>query len=323
MVWRVTISVRMGVSLYTRTPFRDTDSPPHAFPADGPRIERGMRLPNWAAFLIVAALATTPAAAQPSIFSDGAPPPRGGVSAGLDDQALFPLESSESDELFRSQRPAPRRSFIRDVGGDFKRFFSSDQTLWTVGAVGVGALFASSWDRTSAQAVQANWSKDAFGPGDVAGNVLTHLAFGGGTYLVGRVSGDERIARFGTDVLRAQILSQAVIQAAKFTTQRDRPDGSNSHSFPSGHTATAFATAVVVQRHFGWKAGIPAYALAGYIGASRMADNRHYLSDVLLGAGIGFAAAHTVTINVGSRPFDLGVTPALGGAAITFTKRER
>jgi hypothetical protein len=225
------------------------------------------------------------------------------------------------DGLFPAPRPSPRRSFFRDVGGDFKRFFSTDDTLWTVGTVGVGALVASSWDRRNAQAVQNTWSQEPFGAGKVAGNVLTHLAFGGGSYLLGRVSGHDRITDLGADLMRAQILSQAVIQAGKFATMRERPDASNQHSLPSGHAATAFATATVVQRHFGWKAGMPAYAFASYIGASRMADNRHYLSDVLLGAGIGIAAAHTVTIDVGSRKFDVGVSPSLGGAAITLTRR--
>ena len=110
-------------------------------------------------------------------------------------------------------------------------------------------------------------------------------------------------------------------QAAKYAVGRNRPDGSNNHSLPSGHTATAFATAGVLQRHFGWKAGVPAYAFAGYVGASRMAANRHYLSDVVLGAGVGIAAAHTVTLTLGPRKFALGVAPTDGGAAVMFTRR--
>jgi membrane-associated phospholipid phosphatase len=278
-----------------------------------------MRLSNWAAFLI-AALAVTPAAAQPS-SGDGESPSASTRSPGpLDESTAGLLAGTGADALFRPAR-APRGSFFRDVGGDFKRFFSSDETLWTVGAMGAGALLASSWDGSSARAIHEDWSDEAFAPGDLAGNILTHLALGGGSYLVGRVSGHDGVARLGTDLIRAQLLAQAVTQAAKFATNRDRPDGSNDHSLPSGHTAAAFATAGVVQRHYGWKAGIPAYAVASYIGASRMATNRHYLSDVLLGAGIGIAAAHTVTIDVGAEKFDLGVAPTIGGATLTFTRR--
>lgn len=218
-------------------------------------------------------------------------------------------------------RPASRPSFFGAIGGDFQSFFSTPATVRTLGLVGAGALLASPWDAVNTRRADTAWSDDAFGPGKVAGNFFAQLAAGGGTYLVGRVSGNERVSSLGHDLMRAQILSQTVVQAAKFATNRARPDGSNSHSLPSGHSASAFATATVIQRHFGWKAGVPAYALAGYIGASRMAANRHYLSDIILGAGIGIAAARTVTIDIGDHDFAVGVSPTPGGAAVTFSRR--
>ena len=65
--------------------------------------------------------------------------------------------------------------------------------------------------------------------------------------------------------MRAQVLSQTLVQALKYTVRRERPDGSNNKSFPSGHSASAFATATVLHRHYGWKIGVPAYALGGYV----------------------------------------------------------
>jgi membrane-associated phospholipid phosphatase len=94
--------------------------------------------------------------------------------------------------------------------------------------------------------------------------------------------------------MRAQILSQAYVQALKFTVQRERPDGSNSVSFPSGHSASAFATATVLQRHYGWKVGIPATIAAAYVATARVHDNKHYLSDVIFGAAVGSIAGRTV-----------------------------
>ena len=231
--------------------------------------------------------------------------------------ALPPAEDARlADEPVAKDDP-----FFRSIGRDFKRFFTTTDTVRTIGVVGAGALFASHWDTSTARTVQGAWPGDAFEPGKLAGNFLTHMAAGGGTYLFGRATGHDRIARLGNDLIRAQILSQSVVHAAKLATQRDRPVGSNTHSFPSGHTATAFATAAVVQRHFGWTAGIPAYAFAGYVGASRMAANGHYLSDVILGAGVGIASAHSVTIPVGAQRFSLGVSPTPGGAAVMITKR--
>jgi membrane-associated phospholipid phosphatase len=229
--------------------------------------------------------------------------------------------TTESAERTSVTVAPPNGTFAGRVGRDFQTFFSRDETVLTVGLLGAGALAASPWDAEGARTASANWSDDAFRAGKLAGNFFTHLAAGGGTYLVGRVVGQSRLARLGEDVLRAQILSQAVAQAAKQVTHRSRPDGSNHHSLPSGHSATAFATATVMQRHFGWRAGIPAYAFAAYVGASRLQAHRHYLSDVLLGAGVGIAAGRSVTIGAGDRRFAIGVAPAPGGAAITVSPR--
>ena len=121
----------------------------------------------------------------------------------------------------------------------------------------------------------------------------------------------------------AHILSQAYAQALKFTVQRERPDDSNNVSFPSGHSASAFATATVLQRHYGWKVGVPATVLAAYVATARVHDNKHYLSDVVFGAALGIAAQRTVTLH--SRRYDMAMVPAAGTgyASLTMTLRPR
>ena len=52
--------------------------------------------------------------------------------------------------------------------------------------------------------------------------------------------------------------------------------------------------------------------------ASRVTDHKHYLSDVIVGAGVGLASAQIVTISIGGRDVDVGVTPVAEGAAVTF-----
>lgn len=136
-----------------------------------------------------------------------------------------------------------------------------------------------------------------------------------------QLTGTNELTSFSGDLVRAQLLTQGLVQAGKFGTYRLRPDGSNNYSLPSGHAAAAFATATVVQRHFGWKLGGPAYAFGAYVGASRMAANKHHLSDVVLGATIGIAAGRTVTVGRGKGRLQIGVAPTLGGAAITLTKK--
>jgi membrane-associated phospholipid phosphatase len=111
-------------------------------------------------------------------------------------------------------------------------------------------------------------------------------------------------------------MAQAMTIGIKVTARRQRPDG-YSQSFTSGHAAMAFASATVLQKHYGWKVGIPAYAVASYVGISRVQTDRHYASDVIFGAAIGLVAGRSVTF--GSERFVLGPTGSPHGAGVSLT----
>jgi membrane-associated phospholipid phosphatase len=85
-----------------------------------------------------------------------------------------------------------------------------------------------------------------------------------------------------------------LVQPTKFAVGRLRPDASNHQSFPSGHSAVTFAGATVLERHLGWRKSLLAYTVASYVAASRLHDNRHYLSDVIFGAAVGSVAGRSV-----------------------------
>lgn len=94
--------------------------------------------------------------------------------------------------------------------------------------------------------------------------------------------------------LTANALAGVLTYSLKYTTHYLRPDGSNRQSFPSGHTSFAFAGAGVLDREFGrTNALIPVagYAMAGTTGYLRMVNDKHWVSDVLVGAGIGLLSA--------------------------------
>jgi membrane-associated phospholipid phosphatase len=207
---------------------------------------------------------------------------------------------------------------FRASARDF-RALPSRSNLWLTGAgLASSGLFLGADQRVSSRLSASPWADGAFSAAALTGQFPLHLAAGFAAYGIGRAYGSSSAALFGADLARAQLLAQATTQGIKLAVGRTRPDGT-SHSFPSGHTSTMFATATVVQRHFGWKAGIPAYAAAAYVAAGRIQTKRHYLSDVAFGAALGVVAGRTVTIGHGRATFAMAPTVTTGGAGVTLT----
>ena len=83
----------------------------------------------------------------------------------------------------------------------------------------------------------------------------------------------------------------AFVNGIKYTVKEMRPDGSTANSWPSGHTATAFVGASLLHKEYGLTRS-PWWSVAGYgvataTGVMRVLNNRHWISDVMSGAGIG------------------------------------
>ncbi len=89
---------------------------------------------------------------------------------------------------------------------------------------------------------------------------------------------------------KSELLFLASSQLLKVTINEKRPDGSNHRSFPSGHTMQAFLAATFLTEEY--KKELPwipylAYGMASSVGILRIANNKHYVNDVLFGAGAG------------------------------------
>jgi membrane-associated phospholipid phosphatase len=189
-------------------------------------------------------------------------------------------------------------------------------------ALAAGAGLAGAVHGNDAGAVRSLSSshrlEESLDGGAVAGDGFVQVGTAVAVYAIGGLTHSPDVARVGSALVEAQVVNGILTEGAKLAAGRRRPDG-GGHSFPSGHTSATFATADVLQREFGWKVGLPAYLGAAYVGASRVAERRHYLSDVAFGAAIGIASSRSLALQV--RRHTVSAQPALlhGAAAVVVT----
>ena len=250
---------------------------------------------------------------RPAFAQNGSETPVPVVSATATAPATTPADPAVTDTT--SIKPATMPGFkdlFKPLGGDFKRMTAP--TSMAIAAVGsAGSLSAS---RIDSDLSSGGWGEGGtFSAGKQVGSFVVQTGSAFSVYLAGRVSGSEKVASLGAQLFRAQVVSQSVTQGIKFAARRTRPDGTML-SFPSGHTSSAFATASVLHGNFGWKVGLPAYAMAAWVGASRMQMQRHYLSDVIAGATIGILAGRSVTFGMGGKHFAVSPIAAEGGIGV-------
>jgi membrane-associated phospholipid phosphatase len=81
--------------------------------------------------------------------------------------------------------------------------------------------------------------------------------------------------------------AEGISLLGKAVIHEERPDHSDNNSFPSGHSAIAFASATTMYKRYGWEVGMPAYALATLTASARVAAKKHHWYDVVAGAAIG------------------------------------
>ena len=187
--------------------------------------------------------------------------------------------------------------------------------LWAAGAFTAATFISIPLDRRAADRLQA--------PGSQSNRFMHHQAtnarliaqpgsiiIGGGLYAIGRLSGNKRMADLGLHGTEAIAVGLGTVTVLKTLAGRARPyvnldDPGNFNfgrglrqedyrSFPSGHTVMAFSAAAAVTSettHWWpktrWLIGPAMYGGASVVGLSRMYNNKHWMSDVLVGAALG------------------------------------
>lgn len=108
---------------------------------------------------------------------------------------------------------------------------------------------------------------------------------------LGGMEGRSDWPRFFASAAMSYGIMALLVNTIKYTAKEMRPDGSTANSWPSGHTATSFVGATILHKEYGLTRS-PWFSVAGYgiataTGVMRVLNNRHWVSDVLSGAGIG------------------------------------
>jgi hypothetical protein len=247
------------------------------------------------------------------------------LAQGSDGQsgANSPTSTGQGDA--EAKKPAtPPHTGIRALASglldDVKHLPAMDNVYLVLLGGGLAAA-AHPFDQTFNVHLRSHYSvvNGMFWPAKYYGDTPEQVALSLGTYAYGRIFDEPKVSHLGMDLLRAQIITEALIQPIKFATHRQRPDKSNYQSFPSGHSAVTFAGATVLERHLGWKKAALAYAVATYVAMSRLHDNVHYLSDVAFGAAVGTIAGRTVTQH-GAANWTLVPVNVPGGIAVVASR---
>jgi len=215
--------------------------------------------------------------------------------------------------------------FLNDVWSDYRQFISVETAEW-LAVGGVTALAIHGADeaiRHELQDPEASLTKAMqLDGGAQYGNLSAQVPLAIALGTIGHAMGSSRSAAAGRDLVRAQISALSWTYALKYAADRTRPIG-DARSFPSGHASAAFATAMVLQAHYGWKIGVPMFAAAAYTAASRLTVNKHWASDVTFGAALGMTCGRAVTVHL--RGARMSVMPQLvpGGGGVLLTTMGR
>lgn len=205
------------------------------------------------------------------------------------------------------------RRFLRDVWSDYRNFLSVENAE-RAAVGGVSSLVVHEAD-SMLRSDPGDSSPDALKGGGTYGGVTIQVPLAVTWWIAGHAMGSARGENAGRDLVRAQISAVSWTYLLKYSVSRTRPNG-DPRSFPSGHAAATFATALVLQEHYGWKLGVPMFAAATWTAAQRITENKHWASDVVFGATIGLLAGRTVTIHLRVQQLRIEPQPLAGGGGV-------
>jgi hypothetical protein len=142
------------------------------------------------------------------------------------------------------------------------------------------------------------------------------------------IRGEHSIGMQTKLLIKSELIMVAMVCPLKKLTAVPRPDSGEPNSFPSGHTAQAFAAATFMHKEYGKTNpmySVLAYTTATGVGVLRVLNNRHWVSDVLAGAGIGILATNIAYLTVKDKPHkrhpnrDIVMAPSYGNRTLALS----
>lgn len=213
---------------------------------------------------------------------------------------LDPALSAETVPLFTLQDDL--RDWWPDFRSDLRSLFVWENAL--ILGIGTGVSLGL---REEADGEVRAWtasSPDRWGAGSQVLRQFGEFQWQVPTLLLGYTYSlwrqDERLHDFFRTTISAYTLTSATTVAIKGIADTQRPSNDfedGRFGFPSFHASSCFSIAANIETWYGWGAGLPAYALAGLVGWSRIDQREHDLSDVVFGSILGYTIGKSVAVS--------------------------
>lgn len=214
------------------------------------------------------------------------------------------------------------KEFIPDLWGGTKRIFSRDNAPLVLIGIGLTGLAFTVDHQVQEYFLEKKPMEHPANIGDKVGRGYFPVVVGMALLGAGEWSDDKKMADTGIVTLEALLVTVIATESLKYATNRNRPDGRDNMSFPSGHASSTASLAASVSEMYDWdlRIAVPLYMVTAFVGASRIQSNDHHLSDVIAGITLGtlvgssFAKYQKEKNHEKSIAKDISIVPVLDGS---------
>jgi len=181
------------------------------------------------------------------------------------------------------------KEFIPDLWGGTKRIFSRDNAPLVLIGIGLTGLAFTVDHQVQEYFLEKKPMEHPANIGDKVGRGYFPVVVGMALLGAGEWSDDKKMADTGVVTLEALLVTVIATESLKYVTDRNRPNGHDNMSFPSGHASSTASLAASVSEMYDWdlRIAVPLYMVTAFVGASRIQSNDHHLSDVIAGITLG------------------------------------